>query len=178
MSASNLDEIIKLNYNISIHRYDSEFLLHLSELNLFAQNKDLKIAYKDLEQSKSNLLENYFKVGKTTNIPLPREYKEREDLKLTLIPFFIKLGAFALVCVLLISAANISLTYSLQQAPKKIAQKAARGALLNFSTTFEKIAKNEFTPEKEQNIRVGIRKLVIALKPFMNEFKPLLEKNK
>ena len=85
---------------------------------------------------------------------------------------------FALVCVLLISAANISLTYSLQQAPKKIAQKAARGALLNFSTTFEKIAKNEFTPEKEQNIRVGIRKLVIALKPFMNEFKPLLEKNK
>jgi hypothetical protein len=47
MSASNLDEIIKLNYNISIHRYDSEFLLHLPELNLFAQNKDLRIAYKD-----------------------------------------------------------------------------------------------------------------------------------
>ena len=64
MSASNLDEIIKLNYNISIHRYDSEFLLHLPELNLFAQNKDLKIAYKDSEQSKSDLLENYFKVGK------------------------------------------------------------------------------------------------------------------
>lgn len=64
MSASNLDEIIKLNYNISIHRYDSQFLFQFPELNLFAQNKDLKIAYKDSEQSKSDLLENYFKVGK------------------------------------------------------------------------------------------------------------------
>ena len=177
MSTTTINEIMKLNYNISMHRYNDEFLLHLPELHLFAQNKDLKVAYLDLEQAKRNLFEDYIKAGKSGNIPMPREFEEKEELKKSLIPFFIKLGAFALVCVLVVSAANISLTYALQQAPKKIAQKAARGALQNFGATLEKIAKQEFTPEKEQNIRQGIRKIVIVLKPFMNELEPLLNKN-
>ena len=48
---------------------------------------------------------------------------------------------------------------------------------LNINYLSGTIAKQEFTPEKEQNIRQGIRKIVIVLKPFMNEFKPLLSKN-
>ena len=163
-------------YDITIHRTDDEFLLHLPELNLFGQNKDLKKAHKNLEQAKQNLFESYLKAGKSSQIPLPKNMTERENLKKSLAPFFIKLGAFALVSVLLISAANISLTYALQQAPRKIAQKAARAAIQNFGITLEQVARQEFTPDKEQRIRQGISKFVAALKPFMDEFEPLYPK--
>ena len=120
---------------------------------------------------------SYFESDKVDQIPLASNQAEANHLKKTLMPFFIKLGAFALVSMLLISGANITLTYSLQQAPKKIAQKAVKVAMKNFGSTLEKIAKKEFTPDKEEKIRIGIRKLVAALKPFMDEFEPLYKKD-
>ena len=177
MNPSTIEDFNNLEYNVTIHRNNGYFLLHLPELHLFAQNADLKTAYIDLEQAKRALLKNYFKAGKTSKIPLPSKLVENQDLKKSLAPFFIKLSAFALAGVLLISAANISLTYSLQQAPKAIAQKAARAALKNFGATLEKVVKKEFTPEKEERIRQGIRKLVAALEPYINEFEPLYRKN-
>ena len=177
MNPSTIEDFNNLEYGITIHRNNGDFLLHVPELHLFAQNADLKMAHVELEQAKRTVFENYFNAEKSGKIPLPLKLVESQELKKSLAPFFIKLGAFALVGVLLISAANISLTYSLQQAPKAIAQKAARAALKNFGATLEKVARKEFTPEKEERIRQGIRKLVAALEPYMNEFEPLYRKN-
>ena len=165
-----------LKYDITIHRNRDGFLLHIAELNLFAQNPDLQSAYAELEIEKEKLFRNYFASQKQDQIPLPTQTVKNQFLKDTLTPFFIKLGAFALVGVLLISAANISLTYSLQHAPKRIAQKAAQAVLKDFGKTLEKVAKREFTPEKEARIREGLRKFVAALEPFMDEFEPLYRK--
>jgi len=165
-----------LDYEVTIHRKDNGYLLHLEELHLFAADQSLEAAYNKLRDAKDESLARYHALDLVHQIPLPVKLAEKEALKKSLMPFMIKLGAFALVAVLLITAANISLTYSLQQAPKKIAQKAGRAAIKNFGTTLEKIAKSEFTPEKEERIRQGIRKLVAALEPFMNEFEPLYRK--
>jgi hypothetical protein len=176
MAPSTIEDYLTLDYNVTIHRREDAFLLHLPELSLFAEDGDLTTAHNDLENAKRSLMENYFASGNSAKIPLPTQIAEMQILKKSLTPFFIKLGSFALIGVLLISAANISLTYSLQQAPKAIAQKAAKAALKNFGATLEEVARREFTPEKEERIRLGIRKLVAALKPYMDEFKPLYQK--
>jgi hypothetical protein len=176
MTPTTIEEFESLNYRITLHQNDNGYLLHLPELHLFAEDSQIEAAYDKLMTAKIGVLKNYFEAEKSSKIPLPSEQAEMTQLKKSLMPFAIKLGAFALVGVFLISAANISLTYSLQQAPKAIAQKAARAALQNFGQTLEKVARKEFTPEKEQRIRLGIRKLVAALKPFVNEFEPLYRK--
>ena len=137
MNPSTIEDFNALEYVITIHPKESGYLLHLQELHLFVQHENLEIAHAELAQAKCAVMENYFRAGKSSKIPLPAEMVENQELKKSLMPFFIKLGAFALVGVLLVSAANISLSYSLQQAPKAIAQKAARVALKNFGATLE-----------------------------------------
>ena len=177
MLLSNIEDFLRLEYSVTIHRRKNGFLLHLPDLHLFNENESLMVAHDNLELAKRKLIESFFAIGNSEKIPLPKHIAEKQDLKKSLTPFFIKLGAFALIGVLLISAANISLTYSLQQAPQIIAQKAGKAAITNFGTTLEKVVKREFTPEKEERIRLGLRKLVAALKPFMNEFEPLYQKD-
>ena len=176
MKLQKLEDFNGLKYDITIHRNRDGFLLHIAELHLFAQNPDLQSAYAELETEKEKLFRSYFDSGKQDQIPLPTQTVKNKLLQDTLTPYFIKLGAFALVGVLLISAANISLTYSLQHAPKRIAQKAAQAVLKDFGSTLEKVVKREFTPDKEARIREGLQKFVAALEPFMDEFEPLYRK--
>ena len=173
MSLSNIEDFLKLEYSVIIHRRNNSFLLHLPDLHLFTENESLAVAYDNLELAKRNLIDSFFAIGNSEKIPLPKYIAEKQDLKKSLTPFFIKLGAFAVTGVLLISAANISFNYSLQQGPKILAQRAGKAAVNDFGATLDKVVRREFTPEKEERIRLGIRKLVAALKPFMNEFEPL-----
>jgi hypothetical protein len=131
MSPSTIEDFNALEYVITIHPKESGYLVHLQELHLFVQHENLEIAHAELAQAKCAVMEKYFRAGISSKIPLPAEVVENQELKKIFNALFYQTG------VLLVSAANISLSYSLQQAPKAIAQKAARVALKNFGATLE-----------------------------------------
>ncbi len=90
-----------------------------------------------------------------------------------MIPFLIKAAVVAVIGAIFIGVANLTVIYTLQTAPGKLASRAARVAVKNFGAAFEKAANEEMTPEKVAKIRLLIKNAVPALMPFAEELRPL-----
>ena len=75
----------------------------------------------------------------------------------------------------MIAAANVSIIYTLESTPKKLAQRSSRLFVKNFAKAFEEISRRDMSAEKEERIRTAIRNAVPVLRPYARELRPLFE---
>lgn len=166
---------MELPYIVEVEKREGCYFLIIPELSLVISSEDISTAYEELEHAKCVLFEKHQVMGRLSDLPSPKKNVERAKLKKKLTPFFIKAATVALVGAMLIAAANISIIYTLQTSPKKLALYANRVFTKNFAKEFEKIHQKEITPEKEAKIRAAIRSAIPILKPYAQELRPLFE---
>lgn len=166
---------MELPYIVEVEKREGYYFLIIPELSLVVSSEDISTAFEELESAKCVLFEKHRALGRLTDLPGPKKNVERAELKKNLTPFFIKAATVALVGAMLITAANISIIYTLQTSPKKLALYANRVFTKNIAKEFEKIHRNKITPEKEAKIRAAIRSAIPILKPYAQELRPLFE---
>ncbi|MGJ3259981.1 MAG: hypothetical protein ACFE0S_10295 [Rhodospirillales bacterium] len=168
---SELDAYLALDYPLEVHRVGARFYVTQPELNLTADADNLSDAYDDIERQRKAMFEHHAAVGTLSSLPLPRKVKMRREL----MPFFIKLGAVALVAVLLFSAASISFSYALRDPLRKVTQRTARAAMDNIAAELTEFANDPQSKEREERIRLAIRAALPKLKPYVDELRPLFD---
>ena len=175
MTDQNLRQYLEYVYKVEVEKRGREYVLYMHDLNLISVSGNLSDGYAELEAEKEKLINQHYAFNRLNALPPPKSVVEQKLLIKSLFPFMIKAGIFAVVGGLLIAIANVSLTYTLQSAPKKLALRAGRLAVTNFAQSFEKFHRREMSPEKEMKIREAIRKVVPKLRPYAQEFRPLFE---
>ena len=173
MAAPSLDSLMKRKYVTLVHQDDGKYFLEIPEVQLVVEGDSLDEAHGRLEAAKRETFERFIKIGRAKRIPLPGAEQRRRELKDALTPFFIKAAVVAFIGVILIIAANVSVLYTIQDAPRHIGQKAGHAALRELARSFEKAAKKEQTPEREKRLRLAIRDAIPNLKPYVDELAPL-----
>jgi hypothetical protein len=175
MADESLRDYLDYAYKVEVEKKEGEFYLFIPDLNLVVISENLSEGYSQLEDNKEVLIRRHYDVGRLNALSPPRNMVEKSFLMKKLTPFLIKAGVVAVVGGLLVAVANVSLIYTLQSAPKKLAQRAARGAVSNFAESFERFHDKEMSPEKEARIREAIRQAVPKLRPYARELRPLFE---
>ena len=166
---------MELPYIVEAEKREGCYFLIIPELSLVVSSKDISIAFEELERAKCDLFEKYRVLGRLSDLPGPKKIVARAEIKKNLTPFFIKAATVALLGAMLIAAANISIIYTLQTSPRKLALYANRVFTKNFTEEFNKIHRKEMTPEKEAKIRAAIRSAIPILKPYAQELRPLFK---
>jgi len=161
-------------YAVSVETRGEQFYLTIDELRLVVVAPTVEAGYAEISARKRELFERYEDLGRRDALPLPRQEAARQEMRHALTPFLIKAAVVAIIGAVLIGAANMSIVYTLQTAPKKLASYGARTAVKNFQRAFEKAAAKEMSPERVEKIKTAIRDAVPALQPFADELRPLL----
>jgi|GEM_PF-4262285 len=175
MNNATLQEYKEHPYTVEVEKRDGSYYLLMSELNLVAVSDDVAAGFAELERNKEKLFEDLHAIDRLGSLPAPKNIAERTALKKSLTPFLIKAFAVALVGGLLIAAANVSIIYTLESTPKKLAQRSSRLFVKNFAKAFEEISRRDMSAEKEERIRTAIRNAVPVLRPYARELRPLFE---
>ena len=169
MDEKSVDYYMELAYDIALTRKDGRYILFIAELHLVVQDGDLNEAYRQLESEKRGLFEKHRETGNLESIPLPKHEVQRRELAASLTPFLIKASVVALIVIGLVVGAGVAVTYTLENTPRNVGQKATRYMAQNFFRSIDK----SLTPEREQKIRLALRNAVPRLKPFAEELAPL-----
>jgi hypothetical protein len=164
-----LDYLMQRRYDVSMNEIDGKIWMEIEELKLVVEGPSVEDAYANLNAAKRQLFDHYSHAGKLSKIPLPQADKEAQVFRTTMKPFIAKASIAALIGVLFIVAANVSVFYVLETAPQSVVKKAGRAALKNL----QYFASKEMTPKKEQKLRIALRGAVARLQPFSNELAPL-----
>ena len=170
----NLDDFMGLEYATFLHERENKYFLAVADLNLIAEGSTVEEAHKRLRNMKREFFESHIQFDGGKRIPLPEEMRETSRFRGDLMPFVTKAAIVAVVGGLLVASANISLVYTLESTPKKVAQNAGKYMLRKATKELEKFAEKEITPAKEEKLRVSLRKAVKKLQPLRNELAPLL----
>lgn len=169
-------EFLKANYSVKVIRLDKKFVLQNEELCLVTQAHDtIEPAYEELQKEQSELFERLQDIGELGRLPGPLRDKKNQEIQKQLRPFLFKSAIFALVGALLIATATISSSYILQTTPRKLALQTGRAAISVFIKELENFTAGEMTPEKEEQIRLLIRKAVAKAQIYTSELAPLFE---
>ena len=169
MDEKSVDYYMNLPYDIALTKKDGRFILFISELHLIVQDEDLNEAYRQLEGERRSLFEKHFETGNHESIPLPGRVVQRRELAAKLTPFLIKASVVALIVIGLVVGAGVAVTYTLENTPRNVGQKATRYMARNFIRSIDK----SLTPEREKKIRLALRQAVPRLKPLAEELAPL-----
>jgi hypothetical protein len=164
-----IETLMKRSYGVELTESDGRFWMEIAELHLLVDGASAGEAFDKLSAEKKRLFEQYVAAGKTAKVPMPDAERERQALGRALKPFLIKASVVAFIGVLLVVAANVSVFYLLDTAPKSVAKKAGRAAIQNL----QNFAAEEMTPEKQQKLRLAMRAAVAKLQPFSAELAPL-----
>ncbi|NQV99236.1 MAG: hypothetical protein HQ483_06035 [Rhodospirillales bacterium] len=168
-------EFMGLPYIVEVEKREGRFFLVIPELSLVVSADDIATAFEALDRAKQELFEKHQELDRLADLPMPKKTVARAKLKKSLMPFFIKAATVAVVGAMLIGAANISIIYTLQTSPKKLALYANRVFTKNFVAEFDRLHREEMTPEKKAQIRAAIRSAIPILKPYAQELRPLFE---
>ena len=117
----------------------------------------------------------YEKAGILNHLPEINGNETASKGILTLMPFFIKSATVALVGVILIVAANVSLTYTLREPARKAGLKFGRATVKTFIAGINDFSEKELTPAREEEIRLALRNSIPKLKPYVDELRPLFQ---
>ena len=168
-----LEDLMRRKYVTLVHEEDGRYFLEIPDLRLVVEGDSLEAAHDRLRTAKRETFERHIRIGRERQIALPEAERRRRELKDTLTPFFIKAAVVALIGVMFVIAANVTVLYAIQETPRHMGQKAGRAALKEFARSFEKAAEQARTPEREMRLRLAIRNAVPKLKPFADELAPL-----
>lgn len=170
MSANEtIETLMKRSYSVELTESDGRYWMEIAELHLLVEGTSAGEAFDKLDAEKRRLFERYVASGKAAKIPMPGAERERRELNRTLKPFLIKASVAAFIGVMLVVAANVSVFYLLETAPKSVAKKAGRAAIQNL----QHFAAEEMTPDKQQKLRLAMRDAVAKLQPYSAELAPL-----
>ena len=169
----NLDYFLSLDYTTQLTQRGAASYVYAPDLNLVAEGADPSEAYEEFLKQKQSHFKRVIEMGQAASIPLPRSLDERESLRRSLTPFLIKAAVIALIGVMLIIAANVSLTYTITESPKHMAQVAGRYMVRKFATEFARLAPENLSPERERKIREAVRAAVPTLKSLSGALSPL-----
>ncbi len=154
-------------YTVQLTQADGRYWMEIPELHLLVEGGSVAEAHEILDAEKRRYFQSRLRAGKV--VPAPGAERERRELNRRLKPFFIKAAVLAFIGVLLVVAANVSVFYILETAPKSVAKKAGRAAIQNL----ERFAAEEMTAEKQHKLRLALRGAVARLQPFSAELAPL-----
>ena len=170
-----LDHVMALEYEITIREQGGMVYARATELNLITEGGDAAAAYQNLKRAKQELFERFIAIGQQSQIPLPARDAERQIFFRQVKPFLFKSAVVALVAGLLIVAANVSITYTIRESPRHLAQVAGLYMLTTFAGELEKFAEKEMSPDREARIHRALRMTAARLKPFAGDLAPLFQ---
>lgn len=173
--AKNLDHFMALDYEITIREHGGRVYARATELNLISEGGDAAAAYENLKRMKQELFERFIAIGRQNQIPLPARDAERRIFFSQVKPFLFKSAVVALVAGLLIVAANVSITYTIRESPRHLAQVVGRYMLTTFAGSLEKFAEKEMSPDREARLHRALRMTAARLKPFAPDLAPLFQ---
>jgi hypothetical protein len=171
----NADEFIALNYRTELVEKNGLVHFYVPDLRLIVSGREVSTAYQNLRDQKRRLFEQYMAAGRGQEIPLPAEVRQSADLKRTMTPFLLKAAVVALISVILIVAANVSITYTLADLPKTVALKAGRAALRSSISGLEEVAREGIAEGRDKRLRELLQAAVPHLKPYASILAPLFE---
>jgi len=172
----NADEFMALNYRTELVEKDGLVHFYVPDLRLIASGADVATAYQNLRDQKRRLFEQYAAAGRGGAMPLPAPIRESADLKRAMTPFLLKAAIVALISVVLIVAANVSITYTLtDHLPKTIALQAGRSALRAFVSGLEEVAQEGIAEGRDKRLRELLQAAVPHLKPYASILAPLFD---
>jgi len=170
-----LDEYMERDYEITIRRIEGKYYARAHGLELVASGSTVTEAYDVLRATMREHFSTYIEMGDASRIPLPCADQERSDLLRGMKPFFLKTAIVALVGVLFVVTANVSVIYTLRETPKHLAQTAGRAFIHRFVNNLDKFAREGITPAREEKIHQALRNAVPRLKPYMDDLAPLFD---
>ncbi|MDD5449056.1 MAG: hypothetical protein PHO42_00460 [Candidatus Omnitrophica bacterium] len=165
-SQKDVTYFMKQRYYAILTRKQDTFYLYIPELSLIASDKDLKVAYEKLEDAKKAYFINAIEINAQDEIDLPSSIKIK--LKKNLLSkfglFIVKLSAIFIIGLILLNlsaAVARFISYEIKGIPYKIINKISA------------------MPDEElQEKRLLVRKLLGKLKPFIDDFKEILDNDK
>ena len=150
---------MKQQYYVILMKKNDVFYLHIPELSLIAEDKDLNKAYEKLESAK----EAYFRKAAEMNLqgeielPVSISIKTKKNLLSMFGPFFIKLCCIFIVGLILLNlTAAIAryVSYEVRGIPYEVINKV-----------------NKMSDEDSMQKRLLLRETLKKLKPFIDEFR-------
>jgi len=113
---------------------------------------------------------------KINSTPSPNTGSKDTERNQGLSSFILKTAVVTFAFVFVLFAANIMFTYTLASIPKDVVKKVVRLGLDYTTSTIHKAAKGEVvTKARREQIQQTVRDVVVILKPFSDELKPLFE---
>jgi len=155
-----LEDLIKRQYYVILMKKNGSFYLHIPELSLIVEDKDLNKAHEKLENEKEAYFRKAVEMNLEDEIELPSDLggaKVKKSLLSTFEPFFIKLCAVFIVGFILLSlTAAIAryVSYEIKDIPYEVINKI-----------------NGMSEDDIQQKRLLLRNTFKKVKPFIEEFK-------
>ena len=162
-------------YEIRLRSSEGVFQMWVPDLNLYSEGTSLDAAFSEIVGKKSELIAFYEKAGISQHLPDALASSQMPGEIRKLIPFFVKSATVALVGVMLIVAASVSLTYTLREPARKAGLKFGRSIVNTFVAGLNEFSEKELTRDREAKIRLVLRNSAPKLKPYIEELRPLFD---
>jgi len=156
----------KLHYDIILKKKSGRFVLSIPELCCIEEDVSLEKAYEKLESEKEKYFQEMIASDSQSYIKEPEAMRlKKSNLFSSLAPFSIKLALIAFIGVVGMQVA-ISKIKSLEHDLSK----KAHSVVTDLNNKFKSMP-----PERKEEIRMELRETVQNIRPFVDEFKVLLE---
>ena len=155
------------DFRIVLTEKEGAFYLAIPELGLLVKGNDISALYREINDQKKTLLNEYKDIGFSYKLKSFPESGKNKALFSDIAKFFLKSALVTLLVVVIFFTA-ISFTFA----------KAVNLFNPYNVRTFTHIVVNrleQIPPEKMENYKGILRRYVTAVKPLMDELKPLLE---
>ena len=155
------------DFRIILKEKEGVFYLAIDELGLFVNGSDISVLYQEINDQKKALLNEYGDVGFSSKLKSFPESEKSKTLFSDIARFIFK-SALVTLLVVVIFLTTISFTFA----------KAVNVFNAYNVRTFTHIIVSrleQIPPEKMENYKGMLRRYVTAVKPLVDELKPLLE---
>lgn len=159
------------NYDAVLCQRDGRYFLRIPELSIIVDDYDLATAHARLESAKQDLIAKSAALG--VAVPPPRDVRLKREFWASILPFFAKAAAAAIVVGVFLVSAGIFVNYALNDSLRSSAQKTGRAAVQQIIRGLEDMAQRDLTADREERLRTALRGVVPVIKPFVVELRPL-----
>ena len=176
-----------LKYNVVLKKRKNRFILFIPELAIIEEDGNLEKAYEKLELEKEKYFQEMIENDSQDHIKEPKQGKIKEigeTFIAELVPFFVKTAIILLIMLFIsvvaynkmgesIDSKTRSLASDLENKLNTIPQKVVLNVYGSALHYLNKL--NDLPDERKEEFRGHLREGLKQIKPFVNEFKILLE---
>ncbi len=172
-----LEYFKKLQYDVVVKKGKKRFIVFIPELAVVEEDESLDKAYEKLDSEKAKYFQEMIENGYQDYIKEPEGRKIRKTSISDLTNYLLKL---AITIVIIIILGVVGMNATLDKVKKEtqniinIAPEIIHQELIKEASRLRDII-NNMTDERRQEIRLNLQGTVKKIKPFLDEFKPLLK---